>query len=61
VSSQGETCGYATLACLGRKALDDPGAFAERVVSIFRLEGMTILDTLTAYCQVKAKGQVAVS
>lgn len=62
VSSQGETCGYATLACLGRKSLDDPAAFAQRVASIFRLEGMTVLTTLTAFCEAKAKErQVTVS
>ena len=60
VVSQGETCGYATLACLGRKALDDPVAFAERVVSIFSLAGITILEGLSAFCEMKAKGgQVA--
>jgi hypothetical protein len=57
VSSQGETCGYATLACLGRKALDDPEAFATKVASIFSLEGITILDSLTAYCEARAKGR----
>lgn len=57
VSSQGETCGYATLACLGRKALDDPEAFATKVASIFSLEGITILDSLTAFCEAKAKGR----
>ena len=55
VASQGETCGYATLACLGRKALDNPDAFAERVASIFRLEGMTVLNTLAAFCEARAK------
>lgn len=57
VSSQGETCGYATLACLGRKALDDPEAFATRVATIFSLEGITILNSLTAYCEMRAKGR----
>ena len=57
VANQGETCGYATLACLGRKALDDPVAFAERVISIFSLAGITILEGLTAFCEMKAKGQ----
>jgi hypothetical protein len=57
VLSQGETCGYATIACLGRKALDDPAAFAQRVASIFRLEGIAVLTTLTAFCEVKAKGR----
>jgi hypothetical protein len=57
VSSQGETCGYATLACLGRKSLDDPEAFAMRVASIFSLEGITILDSLTAYCEARASGR----
>jgi hypothetical protein len=57
VASQGETCGCATLACLGRKALEDPLAFAERVVSIFSLAGITILEGLSAFCEMKAKGQ----
>ena len=55
VSSQGETCGYATLACLGRKALEDPEAFATKVATIFSLEGMTVLNSLTAYCEARAK------
>jgi hypothetical protein len=57
IASQGETCGCATLACLGRKALDDPVAFAERVVSIFSLSGITILEGLTAFCETKAKAR----
>ncbi|MGH9919535.1 MAG: hypothetical protein ACRD6W_11815, partial [Nitrososphaerales archaeon] len=57
VSSQGETCGYATLACLGRKALDDPEAFATKVASIFSLEGITILNSLTTYCEARASGR----
>jgi len=62
VRNQGETCGYATLACLGRKALDDPASFAQRVATIFRLEGMTVLTTLTEFCEVKVKErQLAVS
>lgn len=55
VANKGETCGYATLACLGRKALDDPNAFVEKVATIFSLEGITILDDLTAYCKMKAE------
>jgi len=59
VASQGETCGYATLACLGRKALEDPNAFVERVTSIFSLSGITILDGLTVFCEKKARAQVS--
>jgi hypothetical protein len=62
VASEGETCGYATLACLGRKALVDPEAFAEKVATIFGLEGATILNSLTAVCETKARGpQITVS
>ena len=55
VSSQGETCGFATIACLGRSALDDPAVFAQRIASIFRLEGIAVLTTLTAFCETRAK------
>ena len=62
VASEGETCGFATLACLGRKALNDPDAFAERVATIFGLEGATILSSLTDFCEIRAKGpQITVS
>ena len=62
VASEGETCGYATLACLGRKALVDPDAFAEKVATIFGLEGATILNSLTAFCEMRASGpQITVS
>jgi hypothetical protein len=62
VASEGETCGYATLACLGRKALDNPDAFAEKVATIFGLEGATILNSLTAFSETRAKGpQIVVS
>jgi hypothetical protein len=54
VASEGETCAYATLACLGRKALDDPDAFAEKVATIFGLEGATILNSLTDFCEARA-------
>jgi len=57
VASQGVTCGYATLACLGRKALDNPNAFVEKVASIFSLEGMTILDSLTVFCETRVKAR----
>jgi hypothetical protein len=62
VASEGETCGFATLACLGRKALDNPDAFAEKVATIFGLEGATLLNSLTAFCEIRAKGpQITVS
>jgi hypothetical protein len=62
VASEGETCGYATLACLGRRALDSPDAFAEKVATIFGLEGVTILDSLTAFCESRAQvRQITVS
>jgi len=57
VSRQGETCGYATIACLGRKALDDPAAFAQRVATVFGLQAMTILNSLTSYCEARAKAR----
>ena len=62
VTSQGVTCGYATIACLGSKALNDPGAFAEKAASIFGGEGTTMLNTLTVFLETKAKErQVTVS
>ena len=62
LASQGVTCGYATLACLGRKAMDNPEFFAEKVASIFGLEGMTILNGLTAFCETSVKArQITVS
>jgi hypothetical protein len=61
VASQGVTCGYATLACVGRKALDDPKAFAEKVASIFGMEGTMMLNTLTAFCETRVKAQVTAS
>lgn len=58
VAGQGATCGYATLACIGRKAMDNPKAFAERAASLFGLEGMTtMLDNLTAFYETKGKLQ----
>jgi hypothetical protein len=57
VASEGETCGYATLACLGRKALDNPDAFAEKVATIFGLEGATMLNSLTAFCEARAQAR----
>jgi hypothetical protein len=57
VSRQGETCGYATIACLGRKALDDPAAFAQRVATVFGLQAMTMLNSLTSYCEARAKAR----
>jgi len=57
VASEGETCGYATLACLGRKALDNPDAFAEKVATIFGLEGATMLNSLTAFCEARVQAQ----
>jgi hypothetical protein len=57
VSNQGETCGYATLACLGRKCLEDPAAFARRVATVFGIQGMTILNSLTAFCEAKGKAR----
>lgn len=47
VASQGETRAYATLACIGRKALVDPGAFADRVMSLFGLQGALLLESLS--------------
>jgi hypothetical protein len=55
VAGQGATCGYATLACLGRKALEDPNAFAEKVASVFSFDGETILNGLTLFCETRAK------
>jgi hypothetical protein len=57
VASEGETCGYATLACLGRKALDSPDAFAEKVATIFGLEGATMLNSLTAFCEARVQAR----
>jgi hypothetical protein len=57
VSRQGETCGYATIACLGRKALEDPAAFAQRVATVFGLQAMTMLNSLTSYCETRAKAR----
>jgi hypothetical protein len=57
VASEGETCGYATLACLGRKALDNPDAFAEKVATIFGLEGATMLNSLTTFCETRAQAR----
>jgi hypothetical protein len=61
VASEGVTCGYATLACVGRKAMDNPRAFAEKIASMFGMEGAVILNTLTAFCETKAKAQVTAS
>lgn len=55
VANKGETCAFATLACVGRKALDDPKAFVEKVATIFSLDGITILEDLTAFFKVKAE------
>lgn len=54
LASHGETSGYALLACLGRKALDDPDAFVERVATIFSLDGITILESLAAFFEMRA-------
>lgn len=53
VATQGETCGYATLACLGMKTLDSPTAFAEKAGSTFSDQGGTLLESLTEYFEKK--------
>lgn len=55
VANKGETCGFATLACVGRRALDDPNAFVEKIATIFSLDGITIIEELTAFLKVKAE------
>lgn len=51
----GEMSACATIACIGRDALDDPNVLAERIEELFGFGGRTILNSFIAFAEKKAR------
>jgi len=54
----GETCAYATVASLGRRSLEDPGLFAEKLAATFGFQANFIIDSLIAYSERETRRRV---